>query len=750
MAFDITEKALAASLGTDLRPQIVLEIDGIDTIFSTTPIEKIIRYGDPDLEYGEGDVYGGLRAIDPQESVISFQRGTSTTISQTLNLDKGLGESISSMRIALVDKDQRITRDILSPDTTQTPAFDVLGRRCRIWFGFEGTSFKEDFITIFRGVIQNTSAGAGVITLNINHPDQKKKSDIFIPASAELTSAMGAGDTVANVDDTLPFFAPVLGPDGLVDESVKFFVRIDDEIMRYEAKSGTQFQTITRGQLGTLAAAHSSGASVESFITLSGNAIDLALKLMLSGWNGPFLEDQEVESFVGVGAGDTVPNAIFFANTDVARDFGAVVGDYVTVTGASNGSNNVTLEPIVGITTNTLGSYIEIDPAVPLVLENDSSAVCDFRSQYDTLGDGAKMMGDEVDIDEHLFIQRTFLSSFEYEFYIREEIKLKEFLSEQIYNPAAAYSLPRKSKSSVGYHLAGQLPGTKTKLLSERTVTNPSQLKLERSLSKNFYNSVTYKFEEDALEEKLLRVDADIDADSLARIEGGIRNKLIEAKGMRLLLSAINNANIARSRILKKFRFGAEFIKGLKSNLKTGFDIEVGDTAVLDLNTLNISDIDSGTRNGDARIFQLSNKSFNLKTGDITFDIVDTNFDRDTRFALIGPCSKIKTGISTTQFVIEETGNSPFGVNEFRKWEDFEGTGVKIRSLDFTVEDEVNILNVIGNTITVSPALSFVPLNGYFMEPANYNLAIDEFKLLYGHMTDNANFDDGEPVYSML
>jgi len=87
MAFEVTQSAQNAALATDLKPNIVLKIDGIDQIFSTNAVLTPIVYGMEGLEYGEGDIYGGLRPIANNLPYISFKLGTSTTIRQQLNPD---------------------------------------------------------------------------------------------------------------------------------------------------------------------------------------------------------------------------------------------------------------------------------------------------------------------------------------------------------------------------------------------------------------------------------------------------------------------------------------------------------------------------------------------------------------------------------------------------------------------------------------------------------------------------------------
>ena len=135
MAFDITENMRDASENVNLTPLMVLEIEGIETVFTGVKIQKRIKIGDPDLIIGQpigndSDVWkiGGLRDVDEQSDLISFQSGTSTQIRQSLFIDKGKGETVSSMKIALVDIDNEVT-NIISPGNVVE---DVLFRRCKI------------------------------------------------------------------------------------------------------------------------------------------------------------------------------------------------------------------------------------------------------------------------------------------------------------------------------------------------------------------------------------------------------------------------------------------------------------------------------------------------------------------------------------------------------------------------------------------------------------------------------------------
>ncbi len=764
MAFDITTNSLNASLQSNIEPQIVLQIDGFTKIYGALDIKKFIQYGDAGLTYGSSPVYGGLNSVANQSPYISFSGpggGTSTTIRQQLQVDKGLGDSISSISVVLIDKDGEVSKELVTPDETQTPTFDILGRRAKLWIGFANVAWPEDFFVIFRGTIDSVDVGAGFVKVNLNSPDSKKKGQIFTRATNTLDGAITSGATVMTLDDASDFLDPTFtGPSGTIDSDLSYYVQIDNEIIKYEAKSATQLQTLTRGTFGTTAAAHSDGASVESIYVLGGdsggNTLDLALKLMLSGVNGAYEEDRAVTSFVRVDGTSLVDNAIFFKSLDIVKEFNVTVGDFVTTTGATNAANNVTNVVIQAITETTQGTYITLGSAATLVDEPSTSAVIDFRSQYDVFPVGAEMIPDEVDIAEHLNLKLLFLNNDDdYQFLLRDEIELKSFLSEQIYNPVGAFSLPRKARASAGFHLAGLLPGGTIKQINNTNVKNASKLRIQRSTSKNFFNATVYKIDEKFLEEdKFETVITSINTDSRTRIPVGVRPLIINAKGLRTIMGGANIANSATSRRLNKYKFGAEFLKGVKLNFKTGFDLEVGDVVLFDFSTLQVTDIkEAGVRSGENRLMQVDNKSINIRTGEISLDLVDTNFEADNRFGLISPASFVKSGTDTQNFVIESSFNTTqFGQNEFRKWENFIGSEVTVRSTDGATTGSAVLQQISGNAIQVATSLGFTPSAGQIMVFSTYQAAqpLENVKLLYVFQFDGVSFPDSDPSYKML
>lgn len=753
MAFNTTRSAVAESQNINKQLNVVLEIDGVENVYTALPAKDILRIGDPRFIISPDISIGELAAITEQETLVSYDSGTSTTISQTIKQDTGEGTTVTRYSISLIDKDGKATQ-LITPGAVVT---DLLGRKCKVWLGFENTEFKTDYIVIHRGFIRNIQSKAGSVLVDVAHPDLKKKGDIFISAETALSAPLsGAETTTINVDDTTNFLAKVVGPDGVtIDSTFRTYVIIDDEVIEYETKAAGTLSTLTRAAFGTSSTAHSAGATVTSLYQIGvSDAMDIALKILLGGKEGPYLDDQEITNFLRVDASTVVFNAVYFEGLNIVQEINVRVGDYVTITGAANGANNVSNIPIAAVNNTETGYYVVLDDSVTLVEEIGTSATIDIRSKYDVWPEGAGLALDNelVDIAEHERIQRQFLSSFDYEFRLTDTVNAKEFLQNQVYNPASAFELPRKAQSSVGIQTP-PLPGQSIKSISSNTVTNADKLSIQRSLTDQFFNSIVYKFEKSTLDDKFERGEVYVSADSKTRIPNAPSEPLtIEAEGMREALSAKNLSDIASTRRLNKYKFAAEFIKGINLNLETGWDVEVGDAVILDFASLQMSDTVSGLRGaGDSRLFDIINKKLNTKTGVVTLDVVDSNADKNNRYGLISPCSQIKSGISNTSWIIQPTFNTDrFGNDEWRKWISLIGASVIVRDSAYTVTGTGIISSVSGNTITVESSIGFVPTSGYLMELDVYSNQPDNVKLLFGFQTDNGNdFGDGGSPYVM-
>lgn len=746
MTLELTEATRNAIDQTNVAPQVALVIDGVDTVFGASTILKYVRIGDAGLLIGNSWRIGGLNAVEEQESLISFGSeggGTTTKITQNLNLDRGEGSSVSQVQVTLIDKNDRIT-ELITPGEVVT---DLLGRKAKLLIGFQGTAYPEDYLVIFRGIISEIDSGAGTVTLQIDHPDQKKRSQTFKKQSTELDGMIDAVVTTITVNATTNFLPPITGPDGFVDPDFNSVIRIDDELIKYTGKTSTTFTGCVRGYLNTVAASHQDEAGVESFYRLEGDAMTVALKLMMSGWAGPYVSNIAITSFEDFES-HVVDNAVYFEGLDIAEEYGVVIGDYLTVSGATNGANNFSLREILAVEETSGGSYVVVDGG-SLVSELTTSAVASIRSKYDTLPDGLKMAGDEVDVAEHELLRGRFLSAFEYDFYLKDTVDGREFIEKEIYLPAAAFSIPRKSKASVGYTIA-PFPGTAIPILSRRTLKNPGKLRLKRSISKNFINTVIYKFDDRPLENEFASATVNLNSAALTQVGIGSRALTIEAKGMRSNLQAISRATSAATRKLNVYKLGAEGLTNIEPMPSEGLPIEIGDTVLVDTRELKISDTSQASRQGFQRLYRVDNKSFDIRTGITNLNLVDTGFDESARYALMSPASVVKASVSTSRITFEPSFSRVFGTNEYRKWHRLTLPAVKIRSPDFLTTYFGSIESWVGNDAIFESPLAGLPDPGWIMEFDEYNNITDEQKFIYGAMSDSAMFDDGKAWYFML
>lgn len=744
MALSVSNNTRRALSNLSIEPNIAIKIEGIDNIFSARDVKEYIKIGDPGLEIDGSWYIGGFSTLEGNKAYLD-SANTTYTIRQQINYDEGEGSSVQTMTIGLVDKDEFITQ-LISPGVLIE---DILGRKIQVFVGFGLTSYSQDYIEIFKGFIVKIQSLPGTIAFTINHPDTKKKVSILKKFSGELEVNIQPTTLTATLNTT----------DGLktaISGLLETYLRIDDEVMKYTVTSPTTV-SLVRGQLNTIAAIHEPGAAVESFYTLSGNPIDLALNIMMSGHgNNPVYSNVPVQHIVRYGvATDQLANSIYFENINLPRDYGIRAGDTCTITGAANGANNFTNRTVLEVGQKDFGYYIVVDGA-SLALENDSTAVMSFKTQYNLLEDGMKMKPDEVDIDQHIFIRDFFHPSTEMEFYFTDDIDDgKAFLDDQLYKPIACYALPRKAKSSVGYAI-GPIPGTDIKSLSITNTKNPTRATLERTTSRAFFNEVVFKYDQYALEStKFLRGYLLDSQDSKSRIPGGNRTYKVESMGLRTNLNAQNIVESQALRIIDRYKYAAESFK-VNALFKDGVEIEIGDIVVLEGAGLKVSDSTNGSRNFEPRLFEVRDKEINLKTGDIEFQLLDTGQNINTRYGLMSPVSKISGVISQSQFVITNMDNYPgkYGDDEYRSWQGMfdiqDKIRAKIRDVNYTVSESVVISGISNNTFTLEAPAVMTLTSGLVLEIDDYDLATTKQKLIYAFYQDNATFADGENQYSMI
>jgi len=758
MSFTLTTPAFFASQQTNVKPVILLAIEGVSTKYGSASISEKIRIGDSGLYIDNylGDPWfiGGNRPLLDQGTYIalgSSQAPTTTKITQQLDPDKGLGSSVSQLTISMVDIQQAVGR-LITPGEVVT---EILGRKCKVQIGFQGLAYPQDYITIFRGIIEKVDPGSGFVTFYLSSNEQQKRQQLFIRQTGKLASSIsdvGSVSTISLSESATNFPVPHTGPDGSYDSSIKFYVQINDEFFQYTGTSGSTLTGVTRNpspfDFGQQA--HSIDDDVTAMVRLEGNGLDLARKIMMSGVNGYYLSSLDVQHFGYLSASETLANSIFFFGVNISDEYGIFEGDYITTAGASNGANNVSAKVIseVGVTND--GSYIVVS-GVSFVGELNSSATISFRSKWDTLGYGCQMTPNDVDLYEFDRLYRLFLSSFDYDFRLKDGIEAKSFIEEQIFRPMASYSILRKGKSSVGYHI-GPLPGANLTRLNLDNVTNPSKLKPSRSITKNYYNTINFDYDLDVNDSSYKNGRFSQDTTSVLDFGNRIVPISIKSDGMRSDLGAPTLANSASNRLLTRYKRAAESINGIEVIFKDGVFMEIGDIVIVDYESLKLTDIkNGGIRSGQPRLFQVINKTLDLEKGTATLNLTDTGFSTDTRYGLISPASKIKSVTSSSVFDIKSSYSESFGVNEYLKWQRFGQIYVRVRSEDGVTRNAVRLIDqVVGNTVYLSSALPFTPIANDIMEFSHYNDASEDQKLVYVFMRNTDPFDDGKNRYNML
>lgn len=725
MAYVLTQKSKDVLASDPIEPQLLVKIEGFDFLLTSANIEQLANYGDPGLLYGQpGLLYGQPQPLFNQKELISLS-GTTNNITQQILPDEGAANSTTNLTLALVNKDNELAELLTSGPTT-----DILARRVEVWLGAKEMLFPTDFIRIFVGNITQVETPPGAIRLTISHPENQKRALLFPKVTGELTAAIDNVQTSINLEPT----ANIINPSGLI----KTYLKIEDEIIEVGTVNPTSVSGCTRGALGTTAASHADETEFETLYrlgdaTFSSNAIDLALQLLISkSFPGKTLTP---ESLIG--------SDIFVPGERLGTDSNFLVNDMVTLTNCTNPSNDGDWQ-ILAISEDETGTTITTDAT--FITENPTPATLEHRSQYDSLPEGVALKPDQVDIQEFLKLKTLFSTSLpNYSIWIEDDTSGKELLNEQILFPAAMYSIPRKGQVSIG-KTKPPLAEFDVPEINESTVLNASDLKVTRSTNENFYNAVVTKFGYNPANQKFLKGRIDISASSTNRIQSETKAFRIESKGLAdtpdNLVVLANNAG----RILDRYQFAAESIKGVEVPFSEGWNVEVGDTLVV--SGLQLLDSNSLERNLEPRLMEVTNRAFNFKRGTISLDLTNTAFNVDGRYGVISPSSQLGSGSTTSTLTLKKSFWTQDTL-ERTKWTTEIGRPIKVRSPDWTFEEETTLTGfdpANSNNLLIDPPLTSPPLEDYIVDVAHYDEADSTQKAVYcflnPHVTITANSPD--------
>ena len=806
MAFKITATNKSLSSQISLNPQAILQIEGLETIFGSQAVLEFARW-DGTVFWDDGTRWDSLIQKSASLDVIDLN-GTTQNITQQIYPDKASSGSVSSVNIKLVDVDNKVAKLLSFDNITEIlgkkadfyigfkqgafpeDAIPVYRGVVVDFFTENGsvtvsvaspdalkrqTIFEQYTSVLTSNVLYKTktiqdityeqrnptsetveiayqAGGSLLVEVNNNEitvtvtgsttADQivkaiKQSSEAYQLVRLEVTGN-GATvqtpfaltpldiDTVLNVSNTEAL---------LTDQSIlSSYVQVNDEIMKVVSKTDTTI-TVERTQFGTIGANHESEDEIISFYSLSDNPIDMALKLMLSDEdNEYFLSDDKPREILS--------NQLIFDYYNIQDLTGLVEGDLVRLTGVNAGEYTIVN---FGLLDN--GSFITLDGT--LTDDAEFTDTFEYKSQYNVLPDGLGMLPFQVDVQGHLDIKAFNPALFvDYRIDLKETLEeAKSFIEEQIYFPQGLYAIPRSARSSVKL-VTPPLSSEVLPTLNTENVTNLSKIKQRRSLHKYLYNIYRVDFEKDEIEDKYKRKDILINNDSRNRIKGGKKVFQIKSEGFRDNAPTIAAITNILERYKDRYSFAPTYFQGVTLTYGESFNIEVGDVLPFGGNDTQIVNLQTGLRGGQqAELFEVINKSLNIKTGEVKVDLLQTSFNIKARYAVFSCASNVGVGSTTTKIVLTKTVDTEEFDLETEKWSPFAFEKIRVRSEDYTFDEEVTLLGVDpqnSNALLVE-TLSTAPLEGYIVEIPLYDNASqtvnDSYKLQFSHMTFKGEID---------
>lgn len=701
---------------------VIVEIEDSPYLFSLVTSYKKIRYGDANLNYGDPSiVYGGLKQIDNVLPILSID--SNFVISQKVEPEQGRA-SASTFSLTFLDLNG-IMSQFISPGQILNELLG--GKEVKIWLGYANSSFKSDYFVFFRGYVTSSMAVATKVVLQVTDANFKRKQQIFFLNKTKLTSAITDVQTVLPLAKTDNLVLPILGPNGTYDLSLKTYLRIDNELMEYGATSisGTNV-TVTRGQQGTTLATHNIDTEVANIIYIEGNIVDLALKLMLSGWGGPYTSNILLSAFQDTNSTlGNISNAIsLLNNSDAITDYGIAAGDYIYITGSALNDGTYIVDSFIGVN-GFFNNIILLKTNV--ILETTTTGVMAVRSQYDTFPEScaSKLRGVDVDVAQFQENKAFFFSQADNNFklYIDQPQSGKELIEKELFLPVGAYSVTRWGQISMAI-TKPPIADNRSTIIDNSNVVDPQSISLTRSLNnRRFFNEIQFFYDYD-IDGNYKSVNYILDTVSLNQTLKTSSPLPIQSHGLRTSLDAEALISRRGNYLLKRFKDAAYEIM-IKVNFQASSSIEVSDViALYDNGDLKITNLETGERDLGSQLFEVIEKSMDLKTGISTLRLLSSlGFAITDRLAGISPSSKINIGSTASLIRIKESYGNTAPNTEINKWIDFIGQGVTVHSEDYSQISSSVIISVDPSDsykLLLSPPLSFVPLANYILDIIDY------------------------------
>jgi hypothetical protein len=164
----------------------------------------------------------------------------------------------------------------------------------------------SDFIRTFTGIVSEVAQIDGVYRLSIRSAISKALTkELFTSSISALNGAIASGDMSLILDDA----SGLQADDG--------YIVIDDEILRYDGRSGNTLTIITRGALSTTAASHADNAKTVEGFYLDGDPVTVLTRVIAGSGQktslGMTTSDLDLLSLVDtlIAIGSTTSMAVF-------------------------------------------------------------------------------------------------------------------------------------------------------------------------------------------------------------------------------------------------------------------------------------------------------------------------------------------------------------------------------------------------------------------------------------------------------
>ena len=702
MAFELTAKTRSILNQIEKRPSVLLDVEGIDLILSSSFTLKLGRWDDSLTWDQEGLRWdSGVENTDIK-SFINLKQST-RSISQQIYPDKKGASSITSVQITIIDKDMRVSKAFALNTITE-----ILGKKCTFNLGFQGGVYPQDYMPIMNGIITDYSYQGGNVVISISHADTLRRQAILTTYNSQLTSGIDASVTTIPVQTTNKFLPSL--------DALTSYIKIGDERMEVTAVSATEF-TVIRGSNPTT---HDSDAEVTSFYRLQGLPLTLAQKIMQSdGKQSFFASDIPIVSFEYVSISESINDAIIFDSYNVQRETGLISGDLIKI-----GATTYTAQSF-GITSNNR-SFIIVEETLT---EDKEPAITSwsFCSQYNVLNFGLGMFPFEVDNEAFEDIKRLFSPNFiEMDFPLSDGISnARDFINEQLYFVAGCYGIPRNARSSVKF-LSPPLTIEQLPSLNETNINNMVDLRPQRSTEKFYYNDILFSFNKSFVDGEYKSFTQTLNTDSLNRFSVGNKQLAIESDGYIRSTATDQILDRLAGRFLDRYKLASTYIPGLRTSFKTGFDMQVGDVVFFGGSSTKLVDFNTGLRKLPLEKYEIINQKINLE-GEIELDLLATGFALNQTYGVFSPAAQVVSG-TTTKLRIEEIGNLEEFTNPQDRFVDFVGKKIRVRSEDYSFDETVTLLSLDtqDSSAIIITALSSAPSAGFVVEPALYSDYTDE------------------------